>query len=141
VGRVVIVTPTRWTRRQDDVAIGAFWKSLGGRVVRQTPPAHDQTVAAISHLPHLVASALAASTPAALLPLVAGGWLDTTRVAAGDAEIWRQILSENRDHVLKSLDKFEKVLASFRRAMETDDHSQLVRLLEAGKRNRDALGN
>jgi prephenate dehydrogenase len=98
-------------------------------------------VAAISHLPHLVASALAAATPASYLPLAAGGWLDTTRVAAGDVELWSQILAGNRRHVLKWLDKFEKVLASFRSALETDDPKQLARLLDAGKRNRDVMGN
>jgi prephenate dehydrogenase len=141
VDRVVIVTPSPTTRAQDYDTLKAFWRSVGARVLRQSPQAHDRAVAAISHLPHLVASALAAGTPPDLLPLAAGGWLDTTRVAAGDVELWSQILRTNRQHVLKWLAKFEKVLTSFRGALETDDTRQLARLLDAGKRNRDALGN
>ena len=98
-------------------------------------------MAAISHLPHLLASALVNATPAEVLSLAAGGWHDTTRVAAADAELWRQILADNRFHVLKSLDKFEKVLAKFRRALEKDDQNKLLNLLEAGKQNRESVGN
>jgi prephenate dehydrogenase len=140
-GRVVVVTPGRHTDQKDYRRIAGLWKSLGARVVRKTPQKHDSEVATISHLPHLVASALAAGTPSSLLPLVASGWSDTTRVAAGDVELWRQILSDNRDHVLKSLTNFEKVLASFRRALDKDDHDELLRLLEQGKQARDAVGN
>jgi prephenate dehydrogenase len=78
-------------------------------------------------------------TPENLLPLVARGWLDTTRVAAGDVELWRQILSDNRLHVLKNLDKFEKVLSSFRTALERNDPAKIAKLLEQGKRIRDAV--
>jgi prephenate dehydrogenase len=55
--------------------------------------------------------------------------------------MWRQILLTNRRQVLKSINKFEKVLAAFREALETGDEQQLVRLLQEGKRQRDAVGN
>jgi prephenate dehydrogenase len=140
-GRVVVVTPTRRSRADDVVRVEQFWGSLGTQVLRKTPQAHDQAVAATSHLPHVLASLLAAATPRELLPLVAGGWLDTTRVAAGDVELWRQILNENRADVLKSLDKFAKVLASFRAALQRGDQAKIAKLLEAGKQNRDAVGS
>lgn len=140
-GRAVVVTPTRRTSSSATETIESFWKSLGARVISMTPKAHDQAVSTISHVPHLVASALAAATPVDDLQLAGGGWLDTTRVAGANAELWRQILCDNRAHVLKSLDKFEKVLASFRHALVTDDQRTLLQLLEAGKRNRDSVGN
>lgn len=139
--RVVVMTPTRKTAQLAVALTRSFWESLGANVLIETPQRHDQSVAAISHLPHLVASALAAATPPADLCLAAGGWQDTTRVAAADAELWRQILADNRLHVLKSLDKFEKVLAQFRLALETDDQAKLRRLLEAGKQHRESVGN
>ena len=105
------------------------------------PDEHDQAVAEISHLPHLLASALAAAAAPQDLVLAAKGWRDTTRVASGDVELWRQILTENRRHVLQSLDNFEKVLSEFRQALEGNDPAELVRLLETGKRNRDTLGS
>ena len=57
-----------------------------------SPAEHDKLVAGASHVPHLVAAALVAATPQESLPLVAGGWIDTTRIAAGDPELWRDIL-------------------------------------------------
>jgi prephenate dehydrogenase len=118
-----------------------FWESLGSCVVRQSPREHDRAVSAISHLPHLVAAALATATADGDLPLASTGWRDTTRVAAADVELWCQILLDNRSHVLKSLDKFEKVLASFRGALDKEHRARLVQLLATGKRNRDAVGN
>lgn len=140
-GRLVVVTPSRKNQATDVRAIESFWRSLGAKVLRKSPSAHDQAVAAISHLPHLVASALSAATPQAALPLAATGWQDSTRVAAGDVELWRQILVNNRDHVLKSFGKFEKVLSSFRKALENGDEDLLIRLLREGKQHRDAVGN
>jgi prephenate dehydrogenase len=72
---------------------------------------------------------------------VAGGWLDCTRIAAGDAELWRQILLANRDHTLRAMDEFAKVFAQLRSALEKRDGAALLRLLEAGKQIRDAVGS
>jgi len=110
-------------------------------VVEMSPRQHDQAIAMTSHLPHVLASVLAASTHGNLGGLVATGWCDTTRVAAGDVELWKQILMENRIHVLKSLDKFEKVLGSLRGALESGNPRAIKRILATGKENRDALGN
>jgi prephenate dehydrogenase len=139
--RVAIVTPSRHTPLADCRRVEDFWRSLGARVHRCSPRAHDQAVAAVSHLPHLVAAALAAATPTDDLPLVGSGWRDTTRIAAADVELWRQILTDNRSHILKSLNKFAKVLSAFQQALDKDDQARLVRLLAAGKHNRDAVGN
>ncbi len=139
--RSVIVTPTRSTPKSAVELTKSTWESIGASVVIKTPRDHDRCVAAISHLPHLVASALANATPTADSYLAASGWHDTTRVAAADAELWRQILADNRLHVLKSLDKFERVLAKFRQALEKDDQNKLLKLLEAGKQHRESVGN
>jgi prephenate dehydrogenase len=138
--RLVIVTPSRRSRAEDVDAIEAFWRALGARVVRMTPQAHDEALAATSHAPHLVASALAAATPRKFLPLASSGWLDTTRVAAGDAELWRQIISTNRTHVLKSVDRFARMLSSLRQALADEDQEEILQLLQAGKRHRDSVG-
>ncbi len=138
---VTIVTPTDQSAEQHVLTIEQFWKSLGSRVVQMAPDEHDRAVASVSHVPHLVASALAAATGLEDLPLAAGGWRDTTRVASGDVELWRQILTENRRHVLQSLISFEKLLSEFRQALEQNDTAAITRLLDAGKQNRDALGS
>ena len=136
-----MVTPTRKTGRDAALQIEQFWASLGARVFRLTPQEHDQAVAMTSHAAHVIAAALAAATPVNALPLAASGWRDTTRIAGGDPQLWLQILLSNRDQVLKSLNKFEKVLAAFRVAMQREDAPRLVQLLDAGKKTRDALGS
>ena len=141
MGRTVVVTTTRKTNRNAADRIVQFWESLGAQTVRMSPAEHDATVAATSHLPHLIATALAAATTDKQLPMTASGWADTTRVAAGDPELWRQILMQNRGHVLKSLDKFGRVLSTLRQALDAQDNAKLLHLLESGKDKRDAVGN
>ena len=139
--RAVIITPTKKTKPEALARITDFWLALGAKVLLFSPAEHDALVASASHVPHVISAALAAATPQECLPLVAGGWLDTTRVAAGDVELWRQILSQNRSHVLKGLARFEKVLHALRAALEHENDAKLVQLLEAGKRTRDSVGN
>jgi prephenate dehydrogenase len=141
VGRTVVVTPTPATREDDIAAVTGLWQDLGAKVVRISPDEHDRILAATSHLPHLAAAALAAATPPNDLPLAASGWLDTTRVASGDAELWRQIFASNRSHVLTSLCRFEGVLASLRKALERKDDVKLAEILAEAKGRRDSVGN
>jgi prephenate dehydrogenase len=140
-GKVVVVTPSKRTPAADAEAIGEFWASLGARVLMMGPDAHDRAVAATSHLPHLLASILAGVTLAEDAPLVASGWLDTTRIAGGDPELWRQIFQSNDKHLLEALKRFEKQLTAARRALEKGDAARLTKLLAQGKAVRDALGN
>ena len=140
-GRVTVVTPQPETDPESVQRLESFWSSVGSHVVRMTPQAHDQALARVSHVPHLIAAALAAATSPEDLPLAAGGWKDTTRVAAGDPRLWLPILGTNRDHVLKSLAKFEKVLGSFRDALRCGDEARLAQLLDEGKRTRDSVAS
>lgn len=140
-GRVVVITPTRKTKPDDKQAVADFWSALGATVMVMSPDAHDKALAATSHVPHVAAAAVARQTIAADLPLTASGWRDLTRIAAGDPELWTQILLENRGHVLKSLVAFEKTMAAFKSAIQRGDRRKLRQLLADGKRVRDALGN
>jgi len=141
VGKLVVITPDR-NSDSDIVQIAdQLWQSLGARTLRMSPAEHDAAVARTSHLPHILASALAASTPADLLPLAASGWRDTTRVASGGADLWRQILEENRQPVIKVLEEFASDLRQWLIAMRSGDGKQLEQLLLEGKQKRDALGN
>lgn len=138
--RVCVVTPSRRTPTADYETIAEFWRALGMNVVRMTPAAHDAALAATSHLPHVVASALAAATRGKHLPLAASGWLDTTRIAAADPQLWRQIFLDNRDNTLKSIDDFQETLNHLRDAIAAGDGPRLERLLARGKQRRDAAG-
>jgi prephenate dehydrogenase len=140
-GRLVVVTPGAHTREADRQRVGEFWESLGARVMAMSPAAHDRAVAASSHLPHLVAAALADAVPLAAHPVTAGGFRDTTRVAAGDAELWTQILLDNREAVLAALTPFEETLTALRAALAAGDRQELKTILNRAKTKRDALGS
>lgn len=150
--RLVVVTPVSdWPPsfqpqaviRQAELAsrAEALWHSLGARTLRMSPTDHDCAVARTSHLPHLVASALAAATPEEVLPLAASGWCDTTRVAGGGVELWRQILEDNRAAVVDALEGFSASLQQWLDALRNNDSQQLTQLLIEGKQKRDSLGN
>jgi prephenate dehydrogenase len=139
--RIAFVTPTPSSPPEAVERIEAFWRTLGARIVRLTPEEHDRAMAYASHLPHLVAAALAGSLPAEFLKYTASGFRDTTRIAAGDAELWLGILDQNRAHVASALSELLHRLEAFRRALDAGDGPRMKELLEEGKRTRDALGN
>jgi prephenate dehydrogenase len=141
VGRVVVVTPCKTTPAGAAEAVADFWSALGATAFMMSPEEHDAALASTSHLPHLVASLLAGATPRDNLPLTATGWQDTTRIAAGDADLWTQILLDNRRNVLNSLARFEKTMQTARRAIERGDAKTLRRLLSEAKAVRDAVGS
>ncbi len=140
-GRLTVVTPTPHTPAELVKRTELFWQSLGSRTLLLGPADHDEAVARTSHLPHLVASTLAGMTSADLLPLAASGWCDTTRVAAGNVELWRQIVCENRIPVLHALKEFAESLGSLIESLERGDDDRLTQLLETGKQQRDSVGN
>jgi prephenate dehydrogenase len=140
-GRVVVITSSRKSNPEIVTTVADFWSGLGASVLVMSPAEHDKALATTSHLPHLIAAAVARVTGQDELPLTAGGWRDLTRIAAGDPELWTQILLENRGHVLKSLTGFEKTVAAFRRALDKGDRRKLHQLLTEGKTLRDAVGN
>ena len=117
-GRVVVVTPSRTTHNGAAEDAADFWSALGATVFLMSPEEHDAALASTSHLPHLLASLLAGATPRADLPLTATGWQDTTRIAAGDPELWTQIFLDNKRNVLKSLALFEKTMQRAKAAIE-----------------------
>lgn len=144
-GRTVVLTPTDSTDPQRLASAQRLWQGLGSRVITMTPEAHDRAMAAVSHVPHLAASALARllaceqidSPP--LRSLVGSGWLDTTRVASGDAELWTAICLENREAIVDELTRLEQTLAEFRGAIAGGDTAGLHGMLAAAKDVRDSL--
>jgi len=140
-GRVTVVTPTP---RTDPAALErtlAFWQALGSEPVRMSPEDHDRALALTSHLPHLVAAALASVVPATLHPLAATGYRDTTRVAGGNPGLWTAIFQHNRSAMLDAIGQMQDRLRDFKAALISQDWPAIEALLAEGKRNRDALGS
>ncbi len=140
-GRVTVVTPTAETDPATLQRTIAFWNALGSRVIVMDPDEHDRALALTSHLPHLLASALAAVLPEELRELTATGFRDTTRIAAGDPSIWTGIFLNNRAALLDALGGVQERLDEFKAALTAGDPAVIDALLARGKRNRDALGN
>jgi prephenate dehydrogenase len=138
-----ILTPTA---RTDAGALGrvrALWEGVGMRVEQMTPEHHDEILAAVSHLPHVIAFALM-RTAAALaddLPRYAGGSLrDTTRVAASSVEMWRDILLANTAAVDAALARFTVEVGRLREAIRHGDDAELTRLLTEAQALRRGWG-
>jgi len=139
--RLTVVTPTD---RTDALAVArtvAFWEALGSRVRLMTPEEHDRALALTSHLPHLLATALAGILPPEFYDLTATGFRDTTRVAAGDPALWSAIFAQNRTAVLEVLARLRARLDNLQQALAAQDQHTLDALLTQAKRVRDALGS
>ncbi len=141
VNRTTILCPGCGGDAEAFGRVEAFWQSLGSRVVVMTPDEHDRVLASTSHLPHAVSAGLAAVTPMEWLPLTAGGFRDTTRIAGGDPTLWAAIFQANRDSVLAALGQFTNRLDEFRQLLEAGDGAGLVHWLGEAKKVRDALGS
>lgn len=140
-GRLTIVTKTKETDAGALARVSDFWKALGSEVTVLDPETHDRALALTSHLPHLLAAALAGVLPPQWRPFTATGFRDTTRVAAGDPALWAAIFRQNALAMCDALQRFIDRLDEFREAMMKDDGPTLVELLSHGKRGRDALGS
>ena len=139
--RLTIVTRTPATDPSAVERTAAFWQALGSRVQVMSPEEHDQALAVTSHLPHLLAAALAGILPPELRELAASGFRDTTRVAAGDPILWSGVFAQNRLAVLDALDRLEVRLSQFRDALLVQNWSAVGELLAQAKKVRDALGS
>ena len=139
--RLVIVTPANGTNRSSTESILDFWKQLGAQTLTMTAVEHDDSMAVTSHLPHVLASMLSLTTPKDRIELTGTGWSDTTRIAAGNPQLWRQILEENHGPVLRAMKNFATISGEWMAAMEAKDFDRVEQLLIAGKEIRDSVGN
>jgi prephenate dehydrogenase len=146
-GRICFICPG--ARAAPAAVEGAtqFWEALGARTLRVDPERHDFFMAAVSHLPHVAAFALAASLGEVLPVLEANGpaagsttsLRDTTRIAASNPAVWRDIFLENRGPLLPLIAALEGRVASLRRALEERDAQALESLLTEGQSCRRRL--
>jgi prephenate dehydrogenase len=141
-GATVIVTPTETTELAALKETTEFWEALGARVSSLDPETHDRTVAAISHLPHLIACALvdgAARAEPAALEFAARGFRDTTRIAAGDPDMWAEIFLANRDALTATVDAFREALGELQQVIDGGRADALRAVLARIKATRDQV--
>ena len=133
--RRTILTPLSSNSMRHTKLAHDIWSALGSHVSTMTAADHDQTFAAVSHLPHLLAfAAVHALTThpqgADYLDMAGPGFRDFSRIAASDPAVWRDILSANRTEVLDQLAHFRASLAQFEAAMLQGDTQALQQLIQ-----------
>jgi prephenate dehydrogenase len=119
-----------------------FWAALGTRVVSVGVPEHDEMVALMSHLPHLLAALLVKhvwENNRNALGFCGPGFRDTTRIASGSPGLWTDILLSNSDAVAEQVRLFRRALDDAERLLLKKDARNLQALLDDAKQNRDRL--
>ena len=141
-GATVILTPTERTDSHAVKRVGAFWEALGGRLVTLDPLTHDRATAAISHLPHLVADALVDAVvrmDPRFFEVAGRGFKDTTRIAASDARVWREIFQENRAGLSEALGAFRAALDHLEGLLAAGDVPAIEGALDRIRRVREEV--
>lgn len=139
----IILTPTDRTPREAVKRVTEFWEALGGRVTAMDPVTHDRAVAAVSHLPHLVADALVAAVAGMdpqFFDVAARGFKDTTRIAASDPRVWREIFQQNRAALGEVLAAFRHALDDLERLLDGGDPAAIEAALDEIRKTRERLG-
>lgn len=139
-----LVTPTPKTPVEALKAVRKLAAGVGAKVIEIEPERHDQAVAAVSHFPHLLAVTLVNMVAKMdesdeILPLAAGGFRDTTRIAAGSPVMWRDIFMSNREQALKMIRRFRTELDTFQKTLEQADADAIWDSLESAKAVRSGL--
>jgi prephenate dehydrogenase len=135
-GAACIVTPAVPADPAAEERIGWFWRALGARVLRRSAARHDEEVAWVSHAPHAIAFAYAASlgeAPASARELAGTGFRDFTRIAASDPALWADLLSANRRALAAPLLAAAERFTALARAIEAGDAGALERFLAAAR--------
>jgi prephenate dehydrogenase len=145
VDAAYVLTPTEHTDPRSVELMRAFAEGIGSRVIVTSPEAHDRCVAVISHLPHLIASALihivqerAAKEPE-ILEMIAGSFRDMTRVAGSSPVLWRDICLSNAESLREAVKLFEGSLADGMDAVLAGDGAAFEQWFDDGKKARDSI--
>jgi prephenate dehydrogenase len=136
VGKSWIITPLEETSGESISLVKELIEKLGARVIAMSPEDHDAAVAAVSHLPQIVSSLLAAQLEdksSEYLALAGTGVLDTTRIAGSNPDLWSEILNLNRDALMPLLKDFQKDLSTL------IDGYDVKSVLERGRKGRQSL--
>jgi prephenate dehydrogenase len=143
-GAMVFLTPSLKTPAKVIKEISDLWKSAGAEVMKIDAKTHDMTVAHTSHVPHIISAIMTLTalgdgrTRAVREKGCAGGFRDTTRIASSAPQMWREIIENNRESVLRTLGEFEKKLKSFRENISKAEYSKLEKKLQSAKDLRDS---
>lgn len=138
-GATSIVTKTKSTDKAALLKVKKFWESLGSKVIIMDPDEHDRAVALVSHLPHVIAQELCLLQDNKSIACAAGGFKDTTRIAASDPVMWLDIFQANKKEVARAIDDIIGSLNNFKKAVAADNSRSIVARGAKAKAIRDRL--
>ncbi len=140
--RRVVLTPLNENPAASVAKVRSLWEACGARVTRLEPEEHDAVLAAVSHLPHLLAYALVhdiagRANAEQLFSYAAGGFRDFTRIASSHPEMWRDICIANRDAILAELKRYSSQLGLVEKLLQAADAGGLEKLFSDARDARD----
>jgi prephenate dehydrogenase len=140
--RRVILTPLEENPPSAIAQVQALWEACGARITRLDPDEHDTVLAAVSHLPHVLAYALVhdiarRDNAEQLFSYAAGGFRDFTRIASSHPEMWRDICIANRDRLLSELGRYQATLADVQQLLQASDAAGLEKLFAEARAARN----
>lgn len=124
-----ILTTTPKTDKAAVQTLKKFWSALGCCVRIMTPAEHDRVFARVSHLPHIAAAALINVNDSETLKYAGKGFIDTSRIASGPANIWADVFATNVNNTIKGIDKLIDELRKLQKAVKSEDKKQIEKLL------------
>lgn len=141
---IVILTPGQETNIHALAKVTAMWEATLADVVTLSVEHHDAVLAATSHLPHLLAYALVdclakMQESEEIFQFAAGGFIDFTRIASSNPEMWHDICFFNRQSLLDVLDRFDDHLMEIRKAIEENNSEKLLQIFSRAKDARDGV--
>ena len=139
--RKVIITPLETSSPDSINLIQKMWEGTGADVDFMSPESHDELLGMTSHLPHMLAFSLVnyliSKNPSASI-YAAGGFKDFSRIASGDAVMWRDICIQNKDQIIDHIRGYQKTLNSLVDAIENENSDELDLLFTSAKKTRDS---
>ena len=143
-GSVCLITPSPGVPRAKMHKLVKFWQAVGCRISTLSPTEHDEAVARISHLPHLVSAALvslAGKKGAEIFGVVGPGFRDMTRLAGGPPEMWSEICMANNAEIRRAIDELIEELESLRRSTANKSAVEIRSYLRRARNFREELKN
>jgi prephenate dehydrogenase len=138
-GAPFVVTALERTTKRARSAVAQIVSMVGARLIEMPAEAHDRILASTSHLPFLVSSALALSTPREFLPLVGTGFKSTSRLAGTPSHMTMGILQSNRENILNAILAFRNALDQIESALQAENYPQLERTLNQSRSSYQTL--
>lgn len=140
-----VLCPDETTSAEDYADLHEALSGIGARVVSLSRESHDEAVAIVSHVPHFAAASLVelavrhAGDQEALFRLAAGGFKDSTRIAAGSPQLWCGIAFDNREAITEGLEELVGILSSYADALRAGDREAFTALLKRASDARRSL--